>query len=100
MRFPFINRHDQLPRLLECPRCHSPNQRVTGVCANNELSIDPSGTTYPNDWGDLPHNPLDDFLAVSVAVDCGVCKRSHYFQLRAGEKYGVYALAVKDFCDD
>jgi hypothetical protein len=59
-------------------------------------SIDPNGTTYPNDWGDLPHNPLDDFLAVSVAVDCKVCKRSHYFQLRAGEKYGVYALAVKD----
>ena len=100
MRFPFINRHGQLPSQLECPRCHSPNQKVTGVFVNNECSFDGNGATYPDDWGDLPHNPLGDTLAVSISVECGLCNRNHYFQLRAGEKYGVYALAVKDPTDD
>ena len=43
---------------------------------------------------------MSELQAVGIAVECLACKRAHFFQLRPGEKHGVYAYVFKDFDDD
>ncbi len=43
---------------------------------------------------------MSESQAVGINAECPACKRSHVFQLRPGEKYGIYAYVFKDPTDD
>jgi len=45
-------------------------------------------------------NWMSAYQAVGITVECPACKREHVFQLRPGEKYGVYAYVFKHPDDD
>lgn len=103
MRFPFLQ-DGQEPVLLRCPRCNAHDQKVTGLhlC---DLKPDDNNLVYPpSDFSPnaarSSGNWMSESQSVSISVECPACKREHVFQLRPGEKYGIYAYVFKDPSDD
>ena len=103
MRFPF-QQDGQEPVLLRCPRCNAHDQKVTGLFKcdlepGNGEEVYPSADFSPSTC-ETSGNWMSDYQAVGIAVECPACKREHIFQLRPGEKHGIYAYVFKDPNDD
>jgi hypothetical protein len=103
VRFPF-QQDGQDPVLLRCPRCNTYDQKVTGlhlynIKTENGEEVYPSSEFSP-DVCSSSGNWMSERQAVGIAVECGACKRAHVFQLRPGEKHGIYAYVFKDPEDD
>jgi hypothetical protein len=103
VRFPF-QQDGQEPVLLYCPRCSATQQKVTGLYVvdiepGSDEEVYPAADFSPS----VCHssgNWMSQRQAVGINVECLVCKRDHCFQLRPGEKHGLYAYVFKDPSDD